>query len=155
MNSVYPCTKYLTNGCWIYLVPQFKSENVLILGYAGGTVAGLIRLIYGDIPITAVDIVDCEPTYGVNFIKADAKEYIKSCPKFDVVIVDLFKDFGIPDFVLTNEFVTDLTKIANYIVLNTLKEPDLSAYRNLNRYGSNKPNRGANRIYYFGVKQYN
>jgi spermidine synthase len=136
------------------MVPQFKPENVLVLGFAGGTVAGLIKLIYGDIPITAVDIKECIDNYGVNLIKADAEEYIKTAPKFDVVIVDLFKDFKMCDCVLTNEFVADLSKISNYIILNTLKEPDLRAYRNLNRYGSNKPNRGANRIYYFGVKQY-
>ena len=38
LNSVLPPTKYLTFGPWIYLVPQYKPENVLILGYAGGTV---------------------------------------------------------------------------------------------------------------------
>ena len=160
MNSVYPCTKYLTNGCWIYMVPQFKPENVLILGYAGGTVAGLIKLIYGELPITAVDIVPCTDVYGVNLIQANAKDYIKTCQKFDVVIVDLFTSENKQDpsdFIFTEEFVDDLAKIANYIIINITSEAgsDMTYYRKLNRFGSNKPNRLSNRIYYYGTKDYN
>ena len=82
--SVYPPQTFLTFEYWIYMVPQYKPKSVLILGFAGGTVAGLIRLIWGhDIPITAVDIVPCEPKYGVDFIEADAKEFVKTCEEFD------------------------------------------------------------------------
>lgn len=160
LNSVYPATKYLTNGCWIYLVPQFKPESVLILGYAGGTVAGLIKLIYGSVPITAVDILPCDDLYGVNLIQADAKEYVKTCPKFEVVIVDLCSDDGsnAEDFIFSREFTEDLSKIADYIIVNTTSEAqsDMTEYRRIfGRFGSNKPNRLSNRIYYYGTKDYN
>lgn len=158
MNSVHPCTRYLTNGPWIYMVPQFKPESVLMLGYAGGTVAGLIKLLYGELPITGVDIEPCEATYGATFIQTDAKEFVKTCGKFDVVIVDIFTDNRRepPDFVFSKEFVEDLSKIANYIIVNAKNESDISEYRRLfGRFGSNKPNRLASRIYYYGTKDYN
>ena len=160
-NSVYPSTKYLTNGCWIYMVPQFKPESVLMLGFAGGTVAGLIKLLYGEVPITGVDIEPCQEIYGVKPIQVDAKEYVKTCPNFDVVIVDLFTTGSKQDpsnFIFTEEFVDDLAKIGNYIIINTTSEAesDMTYYRRkLNRFGSNTPNRLSNRIYYYGTKDFN
>ena len=153
--SVYPPMDYLTNGPWIYMVPQFKPESVLMLGYGGGTVAGLIRLLYGDIPITGVDIKPCENLYGVSLIQANAKDYIKSCPHFDVCIVDLFSNDSNPsDFIFSEEFVSALSKICNYIIINITSEMDMSIYKNrFHRYGSNTPNRLSNRIYYFGTKE--
>ena len=157
VESVYPPTKYLTNGMWIYMVPQFKPESILMLGYAAGTTAGLIRLLYGDdIPITAVDLEPCEATYGVNFVQADAKDYIKSCEKFDVIIVDLF-DLGgnkIPDFVYEEWFVEELKKKANYVILDAWYEPksDLTYYKkHLHSFGKNKPNKLVNHIWYFAT----
>lgn len=153
IESIEPPTAYLTNGVWIYMVPQFKPESVLILGFAGGTVAGLIRLFYGDVPIKGIDILPCQEKYGVKPSQQDAREYIKSCPKFDVCIVDLF-DKKICEFVLTDEFAEAVGKICNYIILNTIGDVDVSAYRKrFYKYGSNKPNRLANRIYYFGTKK--
>jgi spermidine synthase len=152
--SVYPATKYLTFGVWVYLVPQYKPESVLMLGYAGGTAVGLIKLLYGDVPITAVDINprEDENRYDVNFIQQDAFEYVKTAPKFDCVIVDCFQDDDDPcGFIKTQEFANNLTRIANYIIINTLKEPDLSAYKHLRRIGKNKPSGVANIIHYFMV----
>jgi len=158
MNSVTPCTKYLTNGPWIYLVPQFEPESVLILGYAGGTVAGLIRLLYGDnIPITGVDIKDCEPTYGVDFIKADAQDYIKTCNKYDVVVIDVFSTQNEVDpvFVYSAEFTDDIRRVCNYVIINNPGERPMTEYRKrFHSYGKNRPNRLNNHIYYFGTEDY-
>lgn len=151
--SVYPPTTYLTFSYWIYMVPQYKPESVLILGYGGGTVAGLIRILYGDVPITAVDIDPCEDRYGVNFIQADAKEFVKTCGKFDTVIVDLFSTvecFNPCDFVSSPEFVNDLKRIGNYIIVNGLRS-DMTAYEGLRKIGSNKPSGSAEIIYYYEV----
>ena len=156
-NSVYPPTTYLTNAYWIYCVPQFKPENILILGYENGTIAGLVRLLYGDVPITGVDNKDCENRYNVNLIKADAREYIKSCPHFEAVIIDITSDVKGEDlFIYESEFAEDIGKIADYIIINAKPESNMHEYRKrFNRFGSNKPNRIANRIYYFGTKDYN
>jgi hypothetical protein len=131
MNSVTPCTTYLTFGPWIYLVPQYKPESVLILGYAGGTVAGLIRLLYGDVQITAVDIEGCENSYGVEFIQSDAREYIKTCPKYDAVIVDIAVDGEFPDWVYSEEFAKDVLSKADYVCLNGEPSKDVSNYGEL------------------------
>lgn len=130
INSVYPCTEYLTFGYWIYCVPQYKPKNVLLLGVAGGTVAGLIKKLYGEIPITGVDIEDCPNYYDIDFVKADAKDYVKNCEKFDCVIVDTYRaeDVGMCEFATTKEFVEDLRKIANYIIVNAQKDTDMSEY---------------------------
>lgn len=129
LNSVTPPTKYLTFAPWIYLVPQYKPKNVLLLGYAGGTVAGLIRLLYGDVPITAVDIEPSENLYGVNFIQADANEHVKTCEAYDCVIVDTFIENDICEFVYSEEFARNLERISNYIIINTVKTPVMDAYR--------------------------
>jgi spermidine synthase len=133
LNSVYPCTEYLTFGPWIYMVPQYKPTSVLMLGYAGGTVAGLIQKLYDDVPITAVDIKFIEDPYDVNFIEQDAQEYVKTAPEFDSVIVDLFDDGDKEPckFVLEPEFANNLKRIANYIIIHCTENSDLSAYDNI------------------------
>ena len=154
-NSVYPCTKYLTFGYWIYMVPQYKPESVLMLGYAGGTAAGLIRLIYGDIPITGVDITPCENLYNVNLIQADAREFVKTCGKYDAVLVDLFPNdsHDICDFVTKKDFVKNLARISNYVVINAGSKPDLANYKIFRYVGRNIPYRQGVAIYYFATKE--
>jgi hypothetical protein len=154
--SVYPPTRFLTFGPWIYLVPQYKPTSVLMLGYADGSTAGLIRLFYGDVPITGVDIEPLEQDrYGVTFVQQDAQEFIKTCGKYDAVVVDLFPggEYDPCGFITSQEFVSDLKRIANYIIINTLKEPDMSAYNGLHCIGVNKPAGCANKIYYYEVNK--
>ena len=136
ISSVYPCTGWLTFGPWIYLVPQYKPKNVLILGYAGGTVAGLIRLFYGDVPITAVDTDDCSDFnyYDVDLVQADAREYVKTADKFDTVIVDVFdheRSDRLCEFATQAKFSQDVRKICNYLIINGSVKDDLSVYDDL------------------------
>lgn len=132
IHSIADPTLYITFGSWIYMVPQYKPDSVLMLGYGGGTTANLIRMFHGNVPITAVDFSDVSEFLidGVEWIEQDAKEYIKSAPLFDSVIVDLFDtDDMVPQsFVHSQEFADDLGKIANYIILHTVVGQDTSAY---------------------------
>src|SRR5215510_14571948 len=90
LYSVYPPTAYLSFGNWIYMVPPFKPDNILMLGYAGGTVAGLIQLLYGkEIPITGFDTAFADNRYDVNLISSDAREFVKICKPFQCVIIDI------------------------------------------------------------------
>jgi hypothetical protein len=150
--SSYPSTTHLTFDYHIYMVPQYRPESILMLGYAGGKIAGLVRLLYGDVPITGVDIDPCEDRYGVEFIQADAKEFVKTCKKYDSVLVDLFsKEYcdSPCDFVSSPEFVNDLKRIGNYIIVNGLHS-DMSAYeKEFKRIGINKPSGSAEQIYYY------
>lgn len=150
--SIYPPQTWLTFEYWIYCVPQYKPQSVLLLGCAGATIAGLTKLIWGDVPITAVDLdVPPDNPHGVNFIQADAREYVKTCPKFDCVIVDLFNRdrSGMCDFVTTPEFAEDVGRVGNYIILNTINA-DMTEYRKRYRkMGVNKPTGSKLLIYYF------
>ena len=151
--SVNPPTKYLTFGCWIYMVPQYKPKNILMLGYCGGTTAGLIRLLYGNVPITAVDVDFYDNLYDVEFVKADAREYVKTCRNYDAVIVDLYpKDSPHPcDFITSKEFVDNLGRISNYLIVNTSNNLDMSNYKFECLTWITPPSL-TNKIYYFKVK---
>jgi len=151
--SVYPPQTFLTFEYWIYMVPQYKPKDILMLGYAGGTVAGLIRLIWGEVPITAVDVEPCEDTYGVHFIQTDAREFIKNCRQYDAILVDLFDNDKnkICDFVSDPRFVADLSRVGNYLIINSLGA-DMSAYRHLRKIGINKPSESLVQIYYYETK---
>lgn len=153
--SVYPPETYLTFAYWIYMVPQYKPKNVLILGYGGGTIAGLIHKIYGDVLITGVDLELPENIYNDTLIKADAKEFVKTCDKYDCVIVDLFYTHNNEpcEFVGTTEFVKDLERISNYLIVNSL-HTDMSAYKHLKKMGINKPSESAEQIYYYLIGDY-
>ncbi len=132
LNSVYPCTEYLTFGPWIYCVPQYKPDNVLILGYGGGTTAGLIRLIYGDVDITGVDIEPCENLYGVNIINQDARDFVPNMGFYDCIIVDLWDDLKPRSplaFITEPEFAKTLMKKGNYLIFHVLKSTEMSTYK--------------------------
>jgi len=137
LHSIADPTEYITFGIWIYLVPQYKPKNVLMLGYGGGTAAKLIRMFHGDVPITAVDFSDVSEFLidGVEWVNANAKDYVKDCPKYDAVIIDLFDtdDMHPQSFVHTKEFADDLAKISNYIILHNVVGDDTSAYDQFNK----------------------
>lgn len=153
--SAYPPQTYLTFEYWIYMVPQYKPKNILMLGFGEGTVAGLIRLIWGDVPITAVDLVKPEENrYEVEFIQADAFEFVKSCKEYDTVLVDLFDiNTGTNcDAIVTNpEFIANLARVGNYLIINA-HSLDMSPYKHLRKIGINKPSESAVLIYYYETK---
>jgi hypothetical protein len=158
LHSVADPSMYLTFGPWIYLVPQYKPDSVLMLGYGGGSAAKLIHMFYGkDIPITAVDTADVSSFLvdGVTWVRSDAKEYVKTAPKFDTVIVDLFETgYTHPQpFVLSKEFSDDLGSIANYIILHTIHDDDVSMYkyRKIRELSTNSGGETEPRFHYFAV----
>ncbi|MDO8619475.1 MAG: hypothetical protein Q7R49_06070 [Candidatus Daviesbacteria bacterium] len=153
--SAYPPQTFLTFEYWIFMVPQYKPKSVLMLGYGAGTVAGLIRLIWGDdVPITAVDVVPPEDgnIYGVDFIQADAKEFVKDCGSFDAVLVDLFDNEKARncEFVTDPDFVESLERIGNYLIINGM-DLDMSAYEHFKLMGVNKSQSGV-LIYYYETR---
>jgi len=124
-----------------------------MLGYAGGTTAGLIRLFYGDVPITAVDLEFVEDPYGSTFVQADAQEYVRDCSFFDCIIVDVFesKDPTPPSFVFSEAFVADVTSKCNYLIVDAMEDSDMSAYDHLHKVKTLALNRS--RFYYFMVNR--
>ena len=154
IHSVRNCVDYLTFGPWIYLVPQYKPKSVLMLGYGGGTAVGLMQMFYGkDLPITCVDIEDCSKLnfYNINLIQADAKDYVKTCGFYDTIIVDVYgsepKNLEPPEFIFTKEFVADVEKKCNYLIVDATEKSDMSAYKHLHKVKTLMLNQ--NRIHYF------
>lgn len=153
--SACPPQTFLTFEYWIYMVPQYKPTSVLMLGYGAGTVAGLIRLIWGDVPITAVDIeppVDGD-RYGVTFVQEDAKTFVTHCENFDAVLVDVFDNETVKncEFVTDPDFVENLERIGNYLIINSLNL-DMSAYQHLRLRGINQASGSGVLIYYYETR---
>ena len=155
IQSVRDIADYLTFGPWIYLVPQYKPDSVLMLGYGGGTAVGLMQTFYGKIPITAVDIADCSELnfYDIEIVQADAKDYVKDCDFYDTIIVDLYGSEGLepPEFIYSKEFVDDVTKKCNYLIVDATEKSDMSAYKHLHKVKTLQLNR--NRFHYFMVNE--
>jgi len=155
VDSVEPCTEYLTFGPWLYLVPQFKPRSVLMLGYAGGTVAGLIRKLYGDdFPITGVDVNEPghDPAgFGVEFVQADAGEFVKDMERREVIIVDLW-DENPSGLVFTPGFVADVSSRCDYLIVHAIETSDMDAYSHLPKVRTLGLEYGA-RFHYFMVNR--
>lgn len=131
-NSVYPPAEGLTFFPFIYMVPQYRPDDVLMLGYAGGTVAGLVKLFYGEsVPITAVDVEDpADDLWDVRFIRGDAQEFVKDCRRFDAVVVDVYAD-GCDEpcgFVTDPSFVDDLRRAGRFLVVHAKEGTDMAVY---------------------------
>lgn len=153
IHSVRDVSHYITFGPWIYLVPQYKPDSVLLLGYGGGTAVGLIQKFYGDIPITAVDIADCSELnfYGIDIIQADAQEFVKTCGFYDTIIVDVYGDEGTepPSFIYTKEFVDDVSSKCNYLIVDATEKSNMKHYKHLHKVKTLQLNQ--NRIHYFMI----
>lgn len=105
-----------------------------MLGYAGGTVAGLIRLLYGDgAKITGVDIARCEPTYDSIIIQDNAEDYVHKADLHEVVVVDMWREDQIEpvEFVSCPKFAEQLKRIGDYLIFHVTENTDMSAYSEL------------------------
>ena len=93
--------------------------------------------------------------YKVTFVHGDAEEYVKTCKKFDAVIIDCFYSRNPTPcpFITDPKFIANLERIANYLVVNTLKNLNMDNYRHLRRVGINSPSGNADKIYYYEVNK--
>lgn len=129
LYSVYPPTSFLTFAPWIYMVPPFKPQNVLMLGYGGGTTAGLIRLLYGEVEITGVDLGFVDNRYGVHQIQADAQGWVHHGGYYDCTIVDVFDGQGAAGFIDNYDFVTQIARITRRcLIVHAEGSKDLGIY---------------------------
>ena len=113
-----------------------EMQDILVLGVAGGSV---IKTLVDDVKyknnITGVEIdkavVELSNLYfGLNQIEnytailADAKEYVSNTSKkYDLLIIDIFEDSEMPDFLFRKKFVDSCKQILNkkgFILFNTM-----------------------------------
>lgn len=130
IHSIYDPSTFLTGGPWDYMLvadafrPAAASEvapkDVAILGLAGGTAARQYVAAYGsNVQITGVeidpDIVDVAKRYfhldepNVHPVVADARYWLDTqASKYDVVIMDAYRQPYIPFHLTTREFFSEV-----------------------------------------------
>jgi spermidine synthase len=106
-------------------------ESLLVLGWAGGSIAGLIKQFKYSPYITAVELdkrmIDI---YNKKFkknhykklelINDDAIDYVKDLnKKFDTIIIDVFDEGKVPEPFWSIEFVYNILKCSNCIIWNS------------------------------------
>lgn len=129
--------KVLRNG--LYSIGKERIQNmnsILVLGVAGGSVIktlvdefqfkGKITGVEIDEEITAIANQYFKLNEITNYtpIIADANEFVKSTTEnFDLIIIDIFQDATMPDFLFKNEFINNtkqLLQINGFILFNTM-----------------------------------
>jgi spermidine synthase len=113
-----------------------KMNSILVLGVAGGSV---IKTLVDEFQfkgkITGVEIDEEITTIANQYFKlneinnytpiiADANEFVKkTTAKFDLIIIDIFEDATMPNFLFEEEFINSIKKIMNsngFILFNTM-----------------------------------
>ena len=126
VQSVWPC-EYGFSGYWSLMVPPFKPQDVLILGYGWGTVAALIRKNWGPlVEIIGVDTATDKPKFEPDLmINQDAREYVEQTAGsndigqngVDVVIIDLFNGMKHPDYFKDEDFVKGVRELTKHLLI--------------------------------------
>ena len=123
-----------------------KMQHILVLGVAGGSV---VKTLVDEIcyrgKITAVDIdneiVEVAKKYfklneipNLKIIIADAEQFVqKSKSIYDLIIIDVFQDDKMPDFLFSTRFINQVFSLLNFngkILFNTMVVSDLDKKRN-------------------------
>lgn len=122
-------------------------QSILVLGVAGGSV---IKTLIEDInfkgKITGVEIdpvvIDIANTYfkldkivNLKMVNNDAFEYVlKTNEKYDLIIIDIFKDTEMPNFLFEDFFINRINLLLNvngFILFNTMTLNKKDKDRNL------------------------
>jgi spermidine synthase len=122
-----------------------KMDSILVLGVAGGSVIKtLVDEFQFTRKITGIEIDDEITTIANQYFKlkeifnytpisADAKLFVEDCKEqFDLIIIDIFQDATMPDFLFENEFISNIKRLLQtngFILFNTM---------NLDKEGVNK-----------------
>lgn len=121
-------------------------NSILVLGVAGGSIIKtLVNEINFNGEITGVEI-DSEIIFlankffklneipNVTIIIDDAKKYVQETDKtFDLIIIDIFQDNSMPEFLFESEFVENIIFLLNpsgYLLFNTMINSNADKERN-------------------------
>ena len=125
-------------------------NNILVLGVAGGSV---IKTLHKDFKfkgnIVGVEIdpmliqwlnkeFNIETNQSTLIIEADAKTFLETTNhNFDLIIIDIFIDTDMPDFLFSEHFIDNCFRIVNssgYLLFNTIFKNNSDRERNNNYY---------------------
>jgi hypothetical protein len=123
LHSVNPATDLFGLTYFYLMIPPQKPKSVLILGYAGGTIANLIKLVWGDdVEITGVDLSSLGDD---SIIEKDGFKFVDKCVKFyDYVVVDMFTGGEVDQRVYSKRFLRKLAAISNLVAINLFYDPE-------------------------------
>lgn len=121
-------------------------DEILVLGVAGGSVIKILRdEIHCKGKITGVDIdseiitiantyFQLDQIHNLTIMIADAFEFVlKSTKKYDLIIVDIFQDTKMPNFLFENFFTQKLCALLQnngFILFNTMVLNEIDNQRN-------------------------
>ena len=123
-------------------------NNILVLGVAGGSV---IRTLVDEIQykgkITGIEIdvetiglankyFDLDKIENLRIIIADAEKFvIETKETYDLIIIDVFEDNVMPDFLFENAFISNVLNLLNssgFVLFNTIVSNNFAQIRNEN-----------------------
>lgn len=122
-------------------IEKYRFDNILILGMGAGSIISLLRDTYHiNAPITAVEkdtvVIELAHKYfdignykNLTIINDDALNYVKTtADKFDLIISDLLVDFVVPEIFASEEYLSNLRRIAsaNVCVINNKMTEDVN-----------------------------
>jgi spermidine synthase len=121
-------------------------KSWLILGLAGGTVAGMIAKKYHPSRLMGIEIDPVMIDLGKKYLKLgeipnleiiirDAEKYILHLPlnlRFDYILVDMYLGDKLPSFVYSPKFLKRLKFLSSVVVFNHLFYDDLKV-KNANK----------------------
>ena len=147
-----------------------EMQNILILGVAGGSVIktlvdeiGYSRKIKGvEIDPNIIEIAnkyfELDKIPNLEIVIADAEKFVKTeTEKYDLIIIDIFQDRKMPDFLFEKTFSDDLILLfqQNGIILfNTMKTCLEDTERN-KKYKLNFNQKKFDIIEFSGIEHYN
>ena len=123
-----------------------QMQHILVLGVAGGSVVKtLVEDFKFNKQITGVELdpvvikiakkhFKIDEISNFDLIEADAKQFVRKTKSlYDLIIIDVFEDCFMPDFLFENEFINNITTILKpkgFILFNTIVLNKASEDRN-------------------------
>ena len=103
-----------------------NAQSVLILGVAGGSVIKTLRKEFQNkgkiigVELDEKTITIANEYFGLNTVEnleiviSDTEDFVKkTSEKYDLIIIDIFQDNYMPDFLFTKEFLSNILRISN------------------------------------------
>lgn len=124
----------LVRDVWEPVLKKFGRNNSswLILGLAGGTIAGIVAKRFQPQKLVGVEIdpimIDLGKKYlnltaipNLEIVMADARTFVsRLTSKFDFILVDMYFGDQLPDFVYHPVFLNKLKKSGGVVIFNHL-----------------------------------
>jgi spermidine synthase len=140
LNNTLPDGTSLDSYTYILeaLAMKFSPQNdhVLVLGLGAGIVPMQMYRRGSNVTVIELDAGIMQSSIehfnfdsaNINLIQEDARTFVRHCPRsYDTIVVDLFQGDGVPDYLLTVEFFSEIKKcmtMNSTLVMNTFYNND-------------------------------